>query len=70
MLPSRTCPCVIYRRGAGFLVHPLIPRGNVNETKAVKELFRQRGAVGKAGMKFRPSEDFSDTQEVPLFPVL
>lgn len=34
-------------RDAGFLACPLIPRGNVNETKPVKELFRQRSALGE-----------------------
>lgn len=48
----------------------MIPRGNDNETKPVKGLFRQCGALGKAGIKCRPSEGSSNTQEVPLFPVL
>lgn len=52
------------------MVRPLTSRGNVNETEAVKEPLRQRSAVGKAGMEFRPSEGFSDTQEVSLSPVL
>lgn len=61
---------MIYVHTLVFLAHPLIPHGNVNETKPVKELFTQRSALGKARMKCRPSEGFSDTQEVPLFPVL